>query len=325
MTAQWMVVPRAADLSRRFDPVRFWSKLIVIERHNVTGAKAGAWSVTGLNRGLAGLLTAGNGVILFRDGVKIMSGDIVSIARGATESTVSGWSDTACLDDRLIAPNPTQPWSAQANAYDNRSYRRDSPARLHQRERWPGRAARAACGRTPSAGLRRSRENHDGEGPLRQARNHRGRRSRVRWPPPRHHPRRGRPRPVPADHRPPGGRPIPERPVRHRRFVHRGSGRQGLVLHARTPHRHPRCRRRRRRRRGTDPRRTLRHRRGGDLGATHRTDRRPAADHQLHGGSRRPATTHSPTARTRSRCRSLSPISRTSATGATGRSATESE
>ncbi|WIB69806.1 siphovirus ReqiPepy6 Gp37-like family protein [Curtobacterium sp. MCBD17_026] len=121
MTAQWMVVPRAADLSRRFDPVRFWSKLIVIERHNVTGAKAGAWSVTGLNRGLAGLLTAGNGVILFRDGVKIMSGDIVSIARGATESTVSGWSDTACLDDRLIAPNPTQPWSAQANAYDNRS------------------------------------------------------------------------------------------------------------------------------------------------------------------------------------------------------------
>lgn len=121
VSAEWMIVPRRGDLIRAYDPVRFWSKLIVIERHNVTGAKAGAWQITGLNEGLTGLLTPGNGAILFRDDVKIMSGDIVSIERGARESTISGWSDTACLDDRLVAPNPTQPWGNQTADYDNRS------------------------------------------------------------------------------------------------------------------------------------------------------------------------------------------------------------
>lgn len=121
VSGQWMIVPRAKDLRRRFNPVRFWSKLTVIERHNVTGVKAGAWSVTGLNEGLTGLLSAGNGVILFRDGVKIMSGDIVSIARGSKQSTVSGWSDTTLPDDRLVAPNPAQSWAAQSTDYDNRT------------------------------------------------------------------------------------------------------------------------------------------------------------------------------------------------------------
>jgi hypothetical protein len=121
VSAEWMIVPRRGDLRRSYNPVRFWSKLVVIERHNVTGAKAGAWQITGLNEGLTGLLTPGNGAILFRGDVKIMSGDIVSIERGARESTISGWSDTACLDDRLVAPNPSQPWGNQTADYDNRS------------------------------------------------------------------------------------------------------------------------------------------------------------------------------------------------------------
>ncbi|MBF4603769.1 siphovirus ReqiPepy6 Gp37-like family protein [Curtobacterium sp. VKM Ac-2884] len=121
VSAQWMIVPRRADLQRKYNPIVFWSKLVVIERHNVTGAKAGAWQVTGLNAGLSGLLTAGNGVILFRDGVKVMSGDIVSIDRGAKESTVSGWSDTTCIDDRLVAPDPTKTWPTQAKDYDTRT------------------------------------------------------------------------------------------------------------------------------------------------------------------------------------------------------------
>lgn len=121
VSAQWMITPRRADLQRKYNPILFWSKLVVVERHNVTGAKAGAWSVTALNAALDGLLTAGNGVILFRNGVKIMSGDIVSIARGAEESTISGWSDTTCLDDRLVAPDPTKVWASQATDYDNRS------------------------------------------------------------------------------------------------------------------------------------------------------------------------------------------------------------
>lgn len=121
MSAQWSIIPRARTLRRDYDPVRFWSKLTVVERHNVTGAVAGAWSITGLNEGLSGLFTPGNGVILFRDGVKIMSGDIVSIQRGAHESTISGWSDTTLPDLHLMAPNPAQPWTGQTTDYDNRS------------------------------------------------------------------------------------------------------------------------------------------------------------------------------------------------------------
>nr|WP_252728378.1 siphovirus ReqiPepy6 Gp37-like family protein [Curtobacterium sp. WW7] len=108
-------------MRRVFDPVRFWSKLDVVERHNVLAAVPGAWSVTARNEGLTGLLTAGNGVILFRGGVKIMSGPIVQIDRGAQESTVSGWSDLTQLAGRGILPDPAVPVASQTKAYDNRS------------------------------------------------------------------------------------------------------------------------------------------------------------------------------------------------------------
>lgn len=120
MSAEWIIQPRAADLRRSYDPVRFWSKLDVVERHNVTGAVPGAWSVTARNEGLGGLLSSGNGVILFRDDVRIMSGPIVKIDRGAYESTVSGWSDTMRLNDRLILPDPSKPVTSQTTDYDNR-------------------------------------------------------------------------------------------------------------------------------------------------------------------------------------------------------------
>lgn len=117
----WSVFPRGQDLVRNGDPARFWSSLTVVERHNVTGASAGAWSLTARNEGLGALLTAGNGAILFRGDDEIMSGPITSIQRGAKESTISGIADTDDLDDRILFPTPGSPITAQSVAYDNRS------------------------------------------------------------------------------------------------------------------------------------------------------------------------------------------------------------
>ncbi|PCN48028.1 hypothetical protein Csp2054_09140 [Curtobacterium sp. 'Ferrero'] len=119
--ATWTIQPRDKNLVRSSDPVRFWSQLVVIERHNVTGAAAGTWQVTARNEGLVGLLTAGAGVIITCDDDLRMSGPVTSIQRGPTVSTVSGVSDTAVLGDRIIYPDPTQPITAQPAAYDNRS------------------------------------------------------------------------------------------------------------------------------------------------------------------------------------------------------------
>jgi hypothetical protein len=116
-----MIQPRDKNLFRSYDPVRFWSNLTVVERHNVTGAAPGTWSVTALNDGLTGLLTPGNGVILFRDNVQVMSGPITAIERGAKTSTVSGVSDTDWLNDGILFPDPTKAITAQPVAYDNRS------------------------------------------------------------------------------------------------------------------------------------------------------------------------------------------------------------
>jgi hypothetical protein len=119
--AEWSIQPRTAALVRGSDPVRFWSSLIVVERHNVDGAAPGTWQVEARNEGLAGLLSAGSGAILFRDGVRIMSGPVTSIKRGANVSTVSGIADTDCLSDRILFPEPSKAITAQTVAYDNRS------------------------------------------------------------------------------------------------------------------------------------------------------------------------------------------------------------
>lgn len=118
---QWMIQPRTDGLVRDFDPVRFWSQLTVVERHNVLDVAPGTWQVTGLNEGMNGLLTPGNGVILFRNGQEIMSGPATSIARGATVSTVSGLSDSDLPNDRILYPDPTKAITAQTKAYDNRA------------------------------------------------------------------------------------------------------------------------------------------------------------------------------------------------------------
>lgn len=118
---QWMIQPRDKNLRRSYDPVKFWSSLTVVERHNVTGTDPGTWSVTARNEGLTGLLTPGNGVLLTRGDQLVMSGPITSIQRGATVSTVSGVSDLDVLNDRILFPDPSSPITSQPAAYDNRS------------------------------------------------------------------------------------------------------------------------------------------------------------------------------------------------------------
>jgi hypothetical protein len=116
-----MILPRSKSLVRAYDPVRFWSQLIVVERHNVTGAAPGTWSITAANAGMDGLFTAGNGVILFRDNVQVMSGSLTAIKRGSSVSTVSGVADTSVLGDRVLFPDPTKTIDQQPVAYDDRS------------------------------------------------------------------------------------------------------------------------------------------------------------------------------------------------------------
>jgi len=118
---QWMIQPRDKNLRRSYDPVKFWSSLTVVERHNVTGTDPGTWSVTARNEGLTGLLTPGNGMLLTRGDQLVMSGPITSIQRGATVSTVSGVSDLDVLNDRILFPDPSSPITSQPAAYDNRS------------------------------------------------------------------------------------------------------------------------------------------------------------------------------------------------------------
>ncbi|WP_258376559.1 siphovirus ReqiPepy6 Gp37-like family protein [Curtobacterium sp. MCBD17_028] len=116
-----MVWPRDLDLRRRFNPVRFWSSLTVVERHNVTDASPGTWSVTAQNEGLRDLLYPGRGAILYRNDGKVMSGPITGIQRGAYVSTISGESDTATISDRILFPSGADPITAQPVGYDNRS------------------------------------------------------------------------------------------------------------------------------------------------------------------------------------------------------------
>jgi hypothetical protein len=117
----WTIQPRNANLVRDSDPVRFWSSLTVVERHNVTGAASGTWQVQALNVGLPGLLTPGAGVIITDGDTLVMSGPVTSIQRGPTTSTVSGVSDMDVLTGRILYPDPSKPITAQPAAYDNRS------------------------------------------------------------------------------------------------------------------------------------------------------------------------------------------------------------
>lgn len=122
--ATWTIQPRDSLLTRAYDPIQYWSSLTVIERHNVSdqsGLVAGVWTVTGDTAGMDGLLTPGNGVVLFRDDVPIMSGPITGISRGEVVSTVSGFSDMEILNDRILYPSPANPITSQSTAYDNRS------------------------------------------------------------------------------------------------------------------------------------------------------------------------------------------------------------
>lgn len=118
---QWMIQPRDKNLRRSYDPVKFWSSLTVVERHNVTGTDPGTWAVTARNEGLVGMFTPGNGVLITSGDKLVMSGPITSIQRGGTVSTISGVSDLDVLNDRILYPDPTSAITSQPAAYDNRS------------------------------------------------------------------------------------------------------------------------------------------------------------------------------------------------------------
>lgn len=125
----WMIQPVDYNLKRSFDPVRWYTQLIVSERHNVSGSSgmtSGSWQVTGRPEGMAGLVP-GNRVQLWRDGDEVMTGPVTSFnvnndeTTGITTWTVAGLDDSDRANGRILYPDPTKAITAQPKAYDNRS------------------------------------------------------------------------------------------------------------------------------------------------------------------------------------------------------------
>lgn len=85
MSADWMITPRMADLSRGPDPIAAWTKLELVERCNTPGV----WTLDGPARDL-GVFEAGMGCILTRDGEQIVSGQLWSYDRGGGYDPTTG-------------------------------------------------------------------------------------------------------------------------------------------------------------------------------------------------------------------------------------------
>lgn len=103
-----------------------WDDLTVIVRHLAVGA----WSFTvPASPRAMGLLAAGNGVRIDRDGRPLMSGPIRSLVRswggqdggGPGVLTVAGADDMCWLAERVCYPDPANPADSQLDAYDTRS------------------------------------------------------------------------------------------------------------------------------------------------------------------------------------------------------------
>lgn len=126
---QWQIVPREADLSRIYDPLSKWSRLHLVERHNVPDT----WTVTGDSSTMS-VFTPGSGSILDKGGEQVTSGKAVNIRRGVKResngrvsdiTTVTFSEDLARLQ-RAIYPVPTSELpsgtvSGFSSAYDLRS------------------------------------------------------------------------------------------------------------------------------------------------------------------------------------------------------------
>lgn len=106
----WQVHPRNVDLSRTFDPVSEWTRLVLIERYGPPDS----WSLTGPAKALS-VFSPGMGCILDSDDQQIVSGQATSIVRSASSAdgrvtdimTVAFDSDLAVLGGRVVRPSPS--------------------------------------------------------------------------------------------------------------------------------------------------------------------------------------------------------------------------
>jgi hypothetical protein len=113
VSADWMITPRARDLSRPYDPISRWTKLVLAERCTVPDQ----WVLTGPASEL-GVFEAGMGCILDRDGEYVTSGKLWSYDRvGEYDNetrrpietmTLAFISDNAALSRRAIYQVPTK-------------------------------------------------------------------------------------------------------------------------------------------------------------------------------------------------------------------------
>lgn len=109
--AEWSIVPREKDLTRLYDPLSKWEKLVLVERHLTPHT----WTVTGPVEALA-VFQPGSGCILDRNGEQVASGRMIDLASAGTvvgESTkesvtVTFASDLVNLGHRIIFPTPSQ-------------------------------------------------------------------------------------------------------------------------------------------------------------------------------------------------------------------------
>jgi hypothetical protein len=113
VSAEWLIHPRERDLSRLYDPISKWTKLTLVERHNLPDT----WTIEGPPEALA-VFTPGSGCILDREGVQVTSGHVIgvngkgSMVNGRSQETmvVSFASDLNYLGmGRIIFPDPNTP------------------------------------------------------------------------------------------------------------------------------------------------------------------------------------------------------------------------
>jgi hypothetical protein len=106
-----MISPRQSDLSRQFDPLSKWWKLVLVERYN----SPDTWTVTG-PASTMNVFAPGSGAILDRNGSQITSGSAIGISRGASKGgggrlietvSVTFAEDLKKVGERIIFPSPS--------------------------------------------------------------------------------------------------------------------------------------------------------------------------------------------------------------------------
>lgn len=130
MIESWSIIPRERDLSRRYDPISGWSRLVLVERDH----SPWTWTVTAPSEHLE-VFQAGSGCLLYEGRKQVVSGRLTRIKRGAAydssrdkmvdTTTLSFADDRMPLGARIIFPTPghnlTATISNFPNAYDLRT------------------------------------------------------------------------------------------------------------------------------------------------------------------------------------------------------------